>query len=734
MNFINSDTTSAVNVRSGNLEGDFPVDNNSNNNNTNNNNNKNSYLHGVAKSTDKSSLHMSSSDSTIKTAAQIMNFHRVYDIDAKVKNNSILYENNINPFSKAQTQLDITDMNDSLKDDIIYKNNASIYKDNNSGMTGDSGSSVSSNSVTAAKKRTWNFSNLFSNWRSDKKDKQYESNDKEFIKPNRISKNNDRNNKANGPLKILSNELEPDNCVSSINPETSTNSITNTNTDSSTSVDKFNRNVSTDNHGTVENNVQRAATFQANSNKIPHLINQKGNSQKNNSIKTSSIAALPTVNSTIVLKDENDDNVSFNINRSVTTSKVNVKLNQVPTTIASTSLSTLLEQSPLKSSSSKTSASSMLRSFNAFEFQRRKRSLDRITFKTEDFDNIKLIGKGAFADVYVCRHIKSNEYVVVKEINRARSIPKANAVSDIPSAVENEIIDNNNSNRNESSFLGEEENVLHLLTQNQCPYITHYYGSFEDKNNVYYVMEYYPGGELYSYIQANPCFAEDHAKFYAAEVVYAIHFMHDHLQLAYRDIKPENILLDKEGHIVLCDFGHAKSLKRGEITHTLCGTPDYSAPELINGKLQLNGHSREVDLWAYGILVYEMLCGITPFHSPNRFELCNNILSRNVEYPTNIMSPNAIDLVSKLIVKDPAQRIGSGERGIVEIMEHPWFSDINWELVRNRSIKAPYIPDVRTTNDSFYYILELSGQNLDQFMFTYHRRSRIKSNANCNRI
>lgn len=334
----------------------------------------------------------------------------------------------------------------------------------------------------------------------------------------------------------------------------------------------------------------------------------------------------------------------------------------------------------------------------------KKLSFSKLSFISEDFDDIRLIGKGAFADVYVCRHIQSNQYVVVKEISQQRTAKVDKA--------------------KELLYLESEVKILHQLSKKYCPYITHILGSFQDKENTYYIMDYYPGGELYSYIQANPCFAESHAKFYAAEVIYAIHYMHDILHIAYRDIKPENILLDKDGHIVLCDFGHAKQMNRGEITYSLCGTPDYSAPELVEDK-GMKGHGLGVDIWAFGVLVYEMLYGITPFHSPDRYELCKNIIRNDVTYSTTDAAANfssgAVDLISKLLKRDPMERLGTGDMGVLEIMAHPWFDDIDWTAIHKKEMKSPFTPNIRAPNDSFYYTLELNSQNLHHFVFDYKR-------------
>ena len=196
------------------------------------------------------------------------------------------------------------------------------------------------------------------------------------------------------------------------------------------------------------------------------------------------------------------------------------------------------------------------------------------------------------------------------------------------------------------------------------------------------------------------------AKFYAAEVVLAIDYLHS-MNIIYRDLKPENLLLDRHGHLKITDFGFAKEVP--DITWTLCGTPDYLAPEVVSSK----GYNKSVDWyvpmlsphcldptdpprrWSLGILVFEMLAGFTPFwDSGSPLKIYENILKGRVKYPPYI-HPDAQDLLAKLITSDLTKRLGNLHGGSRDIMHHPWFAEVTWERLAKKDIDAPYVPPVR---------------------------------------
>jgi len=182
------------------------------------------------------------------------------------------------------------------------------------------------------------------------------------------------------------------------------------------------------------------------------------------------------------------------------------------------------------------------------------------------------------------------------------------------------------------------------------------------------------------------------AQFYAAEVVLAFDYLHS-LDIVYRDLKPENILLGKDGNIKITDFGFAKVVP--ETTWTLCGTPDYLAPEIILSK----GYGKAVDWYALGILIFEMLTGYPPFYNENHLKLYDNILATTPRFPASI-DPIARDLIERLLEKNPSKRLGSLTGGVEDIKNHPWFKDVKWEMLLSLRIRPPYKPKVSDEGDT----------------------------------
>ena len=173
------------------------------------------------------------------------------------------------------------------------------------------------------------------------------------------------------------------------------------------------------------------------------------------------------------------------------------------------------------------------------------------------------------------------------------------------------------------------------------------------------------GGELFTYLRRAPYFSVSTSLFFSAEIISALSYLHS-LNIVYRDLKPENILLDREGHVVITDFGFAKRVP--DRTWTLCGTPEYLAPEIIQSK----GHNKAVDWWALGILIYEMLAGYPPFFDDNTFVIYQKILAGRIEWPKNL-DKVAKDLIKKLLVKDRTRRLGSMKGGAEDIKNHRFY-------------------------------------------------------------
>lgn len=231
-----------------------------------------------------------------------------------------------------------------------------------------------------------------------------------------------------------------------------------------------------------------------------------------------------------------------------------------------------------------------------------------------------------------------------------------------------------------------------ILSRISHPFIVNLYAHFQDEAYLYMLMEYVIGGELFSQLRKVGRFSNDTSKFYSAEIVMALAYLHDK-KIVYRDLKPENLLIDKDGHMKITDFGFAKVVEGR--TWTLCGTPEYLAPEIIQSK----GHGKAVDWWALGILIYEMLAGYPPFYDENPFGIYQKILAGRIEFPRHFDN-GAKELIKKLLTADRTKRFGCLKNGAEDIKKHRWFRGVDWNKVYARKVRPPFTPAFRSQNDT----------------------------------
>lgn len=223
-------------------------------------------------------------------------------------------------------------------------------------------------------------------------------------------------------------------------------------------------------------------------------------------------------------------------------------------------------------------------------------------------------------------------------------------------------------------------------------------------------VDYVSGGELFTHLYKAENFTESTVQMYIAEVVVALEYLHK-LGIIYRDIKLENILLDKDGHIVLTDFGLSKicDSDSGERAHSFCGTLEYMAPEIIRSGH--NGHDFAVDWWSVGVLTYELLTGSSPFTATEQQNLQNDISRRLQKLSDTISLSNAAkDFITKMLNKDPKKRLGGNSKNATEIKEHPFFAAINWDNIRLKKLTPPFKPILQSDDDTQNFSVEFTGQ------------------------
>lgn len=233
---------------------------------------------------------------------------------------------------------------------------------------------------------------------------------------------------------------------------------------------------------------------------------------------------------------------------------------------------------------------------------------------------------------------------------------------------------------------------MRVMRRLDHPYIAKLFSCLQDNQYIYFVLELLQGGELFTHLRNRGKLSEPSARFYAASVVYAFTTLHSQ-KIAYRDLKPENLVMDSDGFVKLVDFGLAKQLLSGK-TWTLCGTPDYLAPEIILNE----GHDLAVDYWALGVLIYEMVVGAPPFYAEDPMEVYEKILSGNPSMPS-FFTRNLSDLIKKLLRSQQAKRLGNTRGGTASVVKHKWFSTFEWALLESGEAKPPHKPNVTSRED-----------------------------------
>ncbi|KAI4326286.1 hypothetical protein MLD38_031615 [Melastoma candidum] len=332
----------------------------------------------------------------------------------------------------------------------------------------------------------------------------------------------------------------------------------------------------------------------------------------------------------------------------------------------------------------------------------------------DDFEIMKPISRGAFGRVFLAKKRTTGDLFAIKVLKKADMIRK--------NAVE--------------SILAERD----ILISVRNPFVVRFFYSFTCRENLYLVMEYLNGGDLYSLLRNMGCLDEDVARVYIAEVVLALEYLHS-LRVVHRDLKPDNLLIAHDGHIKLTDFGLSKvglinstdlsgpGVSRTSILEeepmlstpenpndrrkkrSAVGTPDYLAPEILLG----TGHGTTADWWSVGVILFELIVGIPPFNAEHPQTIFDNILNRNIPWPRvpEDMSHEAQDLIDRLLTEDPHQRLGA--EGASEVKEHAFFKDINWDTLARQ--KAAFVPTSESAFDTTYFTSRIPFGSADEHVY-----------------
>lgn len=302
-------------------------------------------------------------------------------------------------------------------------------------------------------------------------------------------------------------------------------------------------------------------------------------------------------------------------------------------------------------------------------FERVKNAIPN--YSKDDFTILKSIGTGSYGLVVLVKH-KSGVYHAMKSIQKHKVVTN-----------------------NKIEYIKTERTVLHGV---RFPFSVHLNYSSHDNSYIYFIMPFVAGGEMFTHIGKLGKFTELQSKFYAAQVVLVLEYLHC-IGLVYRDLKPENILIDHEGYLKITDYGSSKFVKTR--TWSLVGTPEYLAPEIYYRK----GYGNAIDWWALGVLIYEMSFGSSPFHSKDDTKIVQNILKNNYRFP-EYFSVDQRDIIHNLLQNDLSKRFGNLKNGANDIKNHKWFRQIDWFSLLKKQLQAPFLPEIIDPADTSNFVTE----------------------------
>ncbi|KAJ3353537.1 hypothetical protein GGF32_002952 [Allomyces javanicus] len=318
-----------------------------------------------------------------------------------------------------------------------------------------------------------------------------------------------------------------------------------------------------------------------------------------------------------------------------------------------------------------------------------KREARKRKVTIDDYQLIKVLGKGCMGKVLLVRHKRSSNLYALKSISKSSVIV-----------------------HKELNHTLAERKILSTIAQIQHPFLIQCHNAFTSESELFLVLDFVSGGDIATQLAKFGRFTLPRVRLYAAEIALGLFELH-RLQILYRDLKPENVLLDSTGHIVLTDFGLSKMFRSSSTssnsrrpstsggsggdaprTNTFAGTAEYLAPEILRNE----EYSFEVDWWSFGTLAYEMLAGVTPFWADNHSVMYQRVLEDPLEFPDD-MPADARSFLAALLERNPRKRLGAGPTGPNDLKRHPFFAPLKWDDVYHKRVPVPYAPEVRSATD-----------------------------------
>lgn len=291
-----------------------------------------------------------------------------------------------------------------------------------------------------------------------------------------------------------------------------------------------------------------------------------------------------------------------------------------------------------------------------------------------EFEVVAVLGVGTFGRVKLVKRRGGGD----DEVFALKSLDKARVVE----------------HKQEANVLVEKA----VMAECEHPFVVRLHATYNEPTRIHFLMDACMGGEMYSLLAERHWLSSVQARFYTACVFSALRHVHDR-GFVYRDLKPENLFIDSDGYVRLGDFGFAKRLAHAERTYTLCGTPEYLAPEIVSGE----GHDKGADYWALGVLLYEMTCGASPFAAESQMAVFKNILHADVPFPSDVTDRALIDLIAQLLARKVVQRIGCRKGGAGEIQAHAWLSRVAWHALLRKELQAPWVPPLSSPIDTAHF-------------------------------